>query len=80
MSLIDKLPNEIYDKIISMSIGAPTLNLYNLKKNVCNEIEVFRQNNNFYLHIIDTEYILTPELDMNWDDYYFANRIPKLIN
>ena len=79
MSFFDNLPNELVNKIQNMSIGAYSLKLYNLKKNVCDELEAFRLNNDFYLNILDTDYSLTPELEMNWDDYYFANRIPKLL-
>ena len=33
--------------------------------------------NGFYLNLIG-DYEITPELDMEWDDYIFAKRIPKL--
>lgn len=75
----DKLPIDVVNIITSMTVGAYSLELYNIKKKVCDELDSFRISNDFYLNILDTDYSLTPELEMNWDDYYFANRIPKLL-
>ena len=77
-NLMEKLPSELENYILFLSSGSLSLEIYNKKKSINNEIIYYTHNeNNIYLNLIDN-YEKTPELDMNFDDYYFAHRIPKL--
>ena len=80
MSLIDTLPIEIYNKILFLSVGAHSLYYNNLKNNMCKELHSYDKtiHNGFYLNLT-ANYEITPELDMDWNDYIFAKRIPKLM-
>ncbi len=78
INLLDKLPIELYNYITFMSIGSLSLDTYNKKKSINKQLLSYtNENNDFYLHLI-CDYEKTPELEMNWDDYCFAHRVPKL--
>lgn len=78
INLLDKLPIELYNYIIFMSIGSLSLDIYYKKKSINNQILSYtNKDNDFYLYLT-CDYEKTPELEMNWDDYCFAHRLPKL--
>ena len=82
MSLIDKLPTEIYNYILWLSVGATDLEIYKKKKNLSEEIinnknlrESSEGQHGFYLFSIKN-YDKTPELIPMHSEYVFALRIP----
>ena len=76
-SLIDRLPTEIYNYILFLSCGPSDLDFY-CKKKTLNE-QILQQ---FYSHylVYTYSYYKTPELKMNYDDYYFVRRIPRPVS
>jgi hypothetical protein len=75
---MSNLPIEICYKIMYLSCGPYDLDIYNKKKKICNEIFSYNKND-FYLNLT-CDYQKTPELELEWNDYSFAKRIPKLIS
>lgn len=84
MSLIDRLPDELYSYILWLSSGPFDLDTHNKQSNVNIEISFYRHKKNdgdftqcFYLYFIEN-YEKSPGLELNGDHYLYANRIPRL--
>ena len=82
MSLIDKLPLEIYEYVLWLSCGPINLDICNKKKCIADEINHYNLTKNvqslgFYLTFIEN-YEKTPELEFI-PNYVYAQRIPKLV-
>ena len=77
MSYFDKLPLELVNKIVWMSVGAWDLDYSNKKKKVTEQLKSCSSDSKFYLYFIDS-YEKTPELEMDMDDYSHVKRIPRL--
>ena len=79
--IFKKLPIELVNKILNMSYGPISYEIYVLKKNINNIIT--NHSNDIILNLSEDNYIKTPELYQYnndiWYDYSIGIRIPKLI-
>ena len=83
-NFIDMLPTCLYNYILYLSSGPLSLEHYN-KQSIVNQellsiIPAYKNDtwSEFSLNMI-FDYKKTPELDLNYDHYYFVQRYPALI-
>jgi hypothetical protein len=87
MTYLDKLPTELYNYIIWMSVGALDLDTYNKKKDTIIQLAHYKyvKNTGVQLDITYdrlclyniTSYSKTPELEFQGEHYLYADRLPR---